>query len=572
MSISEKVAFLEQLDIFSDLEEEELVELAFITEEYEFDKDAVIAYQRDVADNFIIVSSGRLFSSQVDNHGVVRDTQSHFPGDYLEDTWLFTSHTHEATIRGASNGRILCIERNKFLEFLDANPYIIDFLRLSDEAADIASTTSFDHPSKQAVELKLMPDERIRFRERRSVWLLVLQLIGPLLLYLIWTIIALFVLNVSGTMAILAIALPGAVFLFFSIWRTMDWANDYFVITDKQLIHHEYSLRGFQVRINKMPIDQVQSVEIEKPNLVATVLGMGTANITTAAQHGMMRFDSIDNPRKVLKIINELREQGRSVSAGQTQVDMRAALEGHFEADPALRIIELPEGAEDEEEYLESYSLLDQVADGLIALLRGVGRIVSTRIEDGEVITYRKHPFTLLTRTWWLLLLSLLFLALTVWVNRPPFVYLFGGLLLITLIWFMWRFLDWRNDVFQVTDLYVFDIDRLPLGFGESRKQAELANIQNVNAERPGFLATVFNFGDVYIDTAGASADITFERVANPSLVQNDVFRRREAIRHKKAESARNQRRKEYAVMLDVYHQAQQAGRVPDRIPDEDIE
>ncbi len=263
MSISEKVTFLEQLEIFSDLDDDELLDLAYITDEYEFDENAIIAYQRDVAENFIMVRNGRLFSQQVDNLGVVRDSRSYFPGQYLQDSWLFTPTAHEATLRGAGNGRIYCIERKKFLAYLDANPYLIEFLRLSEDAEDIAATTSFDQPSKRAVELKLLPGERIRFMERRSVWLLVLQLLGPLLLYLIWTMFAAFVLNVTGVLAILAIALPGVVFFLFSIWRTLDWGNDYFVITDKQLIHHEYSLRGFQVRINKMPIDQVQSVEIE---------------------------------------------------------------------------------------------------------------------------------------------------------------------------------------------------------------------------------------------------------------------------------------------------------------------
>lgn len=572
MSLNEKAAFLGELEIFSDLEEDELLDLASITDEYDFDRDAVVAYQRDVAVDFIMVRSGRLFSSRVDNRGVVRDSQSYFAGQYLHDSCLLTSQIHESTIRGASDGRILCIDRNKFLDFLDANPYLIDFLRLSEEAEEIASTTNFDQPNGQATELNLMPDERIRFKERRSVWLLVLQLLAPLFLFIIWALIAVFMLDVTGTLALLAIALPGIALFFFSIWRTMDWANDYFVITDKQIIHHEYSLRGFKVRVNKMPIDQVQSVEIEKPSFIAYVLRIGTANITTAAQHGSMRFDSIDNPRRVLKIINDLREQSRSVGAGQTQVDMRLALEEHFESEPALRIVELPEDDEEWYEYEESYNLMDQVADGLVGLLRSVGRIASTRLEEGKVITYRKHPFTLLTRTWWLLLLIFVLVALIYTVNEPTFRYILGGLLAFTLIGFTWRYLDWRNDVFQVTDQYVVDIDRLPLGFGESKKQAELANIQNVNAERPGFLATVLNFGDVYIETAGASADITFERVANPSLVQDDVFRRREALKQKQSESERYQRRKEYAVMLDVYHQAQQAGRVPDRIPSEDLE
>ena len=91
--------------------------------------------------------------------------------------------------------------------------------------------------------------------------------------------------------------------------------------------------------------------------------------------------------------------------------------------------------------------------------------------------------------------------------------------------------------------------------------------MQNVSANRPGIFATIFNFGDVYIETAGATADITFERVVNPNLVQSDIFRRREEFRQKQRVREGQRRRKEYAVMLDVFQQAQEQGRLPRRTP-----
>jgi uncharacterized membrane protein YdbT with pleckstrin-like domain len=111
----------------------------------------------------------------------------------------------------------------------------------------------------------------------------------------------------------------------------------------------------------------------------------------------------------------------------------------------------------------------------------------------------------------------------------------------------------------------VIDIDRQPFGFGESRKQAELGNVQNVNADRPGFLNTIFNYGNVHIETAGASADITFEQVVNPSRVQSDVFQRREAFSQNQRIRDGQQRRKEYAVFIDAYQQATEQNRLPDR-------
>ena len=138
---------------------------------------------------------------------------------------------------------------------------------------------------------------------------------------------------------------------------------------------------------------------------------------------------------------------------------------------------------------------------------------------------------------------------------------------MIDLGWLFWQMEDWRNDTFQITDRYVIDIDRRPFGFGESRKQAELDNVQNVNADRPNLLATLFNFGNVVIDTAGATADIVFESVTNPSRVQTDIFTRRDQYQQKQRIASGAQRRKEYAVLLDVYKQAEEQQRLPQRTP-----
>ena len=142
--------------------------------------------------------------------------------------------------------------------------------------------------------------------------------------------------------------------------------------------------------------------------------------------------------------------------------------------------------------------------------------------------------------------------------------------LLGLLAWLTWQVEDWRNDTFQVNDRYVIDIDRKPFGFSESRKQAELSNVQNINSDRPNFWATVFNFGNVIIDTAGAQADIVFETVSNPNQVQSDIFKRRDQYRRQQAIKQGDQRRKEYAVLLDVYKQAEEQGRIPRRTPTEE--
>lgn len=568
MTPQEKADYLGELEIFYELEDDELEALARITSEYEFDDQATIAYQRDIAEEFIIVVEGRLFVQQVDGQGIVRDTHSYFPGDYFDESWLFEAQAHAATVQGVEAGRLLTIRREDFLQYLEVFDEVADYLNLSEEARDVVDQMKLGSDETKPRDLSLTTEEQILYWERRSVWRLFFEIIFPVIIFLGWTIFVLAYASLPSAWAAVVILAPGLLAGMIVVWRTLDWTNDYFVITTKHLVHHEYSLRGFEVVVVKIPLDQVQSVEIEKPSLLATVLGVGTALITTAAATGSIRFDWIDDPQTVAEIVNRQREQAKEVDAGKTQAALRAALEQHYQSYPTYRRIELPDSEFEGDDLYDEYADIgDYVSAGLRGGLWRMGHIFSTRLVNGDVITYRKHPITLFARTWWLWLLFFGALAVAAWSQNSVVSVVLAALAFLIFLWLTWRYLDWRNDLFQLTSRYILDIDRLPLGFGESRKQAELGNIQNVHASRPGFFPTVFNFGNVNIETAGASPDIVFEKVSNPSRIQSDIFERREAFLSRQRSSDREQRRKEFAVMLDVYQQAQESGRIPRRMP-----
>jgi uncharacterized membrane protein YdbT with pleckstrin-like domain/CRP-like cAMP-binding protein len=562
--VSDKVEFLRNLNIFRELDDEALEALAYITDEYEFGRGAVIAYQRDVADKLYIVRSGRLIS-EVYEGKILRDspyTRHYHPKDFFQDVWLFSPRTHPATIRGGDDGRLLIIEQSSFLEYLAEFADIIPLLKLSDEAREEADKIQVAHPDDRRIRtLKLLPEEIIEFNERRSVLYLGFQIFWPLLL-LVLAMLALWALtrfaSSGANIAAAVLLVAGGLYVAFKV---LDWLNDYFVITNKHLVHREFHLRRLSSHVVKVPLDQVQSVEVLKPNLLANLLNVGAARVTTASVTGVILFDYIDDPKEVEAILDRLRGRVLAMDYGRTQATMRATVEDHFQAKtPLVKVVD-PEEEDDYEEEQDRPSLLQRLY-----------RATQYRVEEGPVITYRKHFFTLVGHTWWVALLSLgfslggLFLISR---NILSGLLILGWLLLLAVLgfWLIWRFEDWRNDIFQVTDRYVLDIDRMPFGFGESRKQAELANVQNITANRPGLLATIFNFGEVFIETAGASADITFERVADPYQIQSDLFKRREAVRSRQLFQEGEQRRKEYSVLLDVYQQAQEQGRLPRRTP-----
>jgi CRP-like cAMP-binding protein len=570
--VTSKLDFLAELPIFAALNEAELIALGRISQEYAFEEGAVIAYQRDVADSLYIVRKGRLFVRSVDERGIVRETQAYGPGDYFGIPWLFAEHAHPATVRATEPGQLIIIKGSDFLEFLDKNGYVLDKLEpfydfegelvsgLPAEAWEMARKIRL-RADKRSAAVSLLPDELVEYSSRRSHWFLLIRTLVPFLSMVILPLIAyLLVDNISPVIASTIALLIAFVSLLFLLFRVLDWSNDYFVITNKHLVHREFDLRSFRTNINKIPIEKVQSVEIVKPSLIANLFNIGTARITTAAAAGILYFDNIDDPTRVKDTLDRLSRQVRTLDAGREQATMRRSLENYFQVEPAFSPVENEEGQ----------IAIARTPDSLWVRLR---KRYAWRLDENGVITYRKHYFVLFRQvalpTLALVLLSLAWLGLTnifqlTWYQMGIF---FVVLFLLDLGWIIWQIEDWRNDTFQLTDRYVIDIDRKPFGFGESRKQAELANVQNVNADRPGLIPTLFNYGNVIIETAGATADITFENVPNPSVIQSDVFRRRDAQQQVQRTAEGERRRKEYAVLLDVYKQAEEQGRLPRRTP-----
>lgn len=573
--MTSKAEFLGEVSLFAGMDEDELELLAEIAREYEYPERAVVVYQRDVADRLYIVRTGRLQAYALDERGQPQWDQAYLTGDYFQDLWLFTTLTYPATVKTASVSRVLVIKGSDFLDFLERNPRVLDKLApfepemegeeamgLSERAWEEALKTRVAAPPKAFKAARLLPEELVLYQSRRSRWLFYLNIAWPTLLLFSLAALLVFVImpRVGLTQGLVGAEIVFAIVFLLElgvvVYRYLDWSNDHFIITNKHLVHREFSLRTFSSIINKIPIDQVQSVEIDKPSLLSNLLRVGTARITTAAQQGAIYFDYIDDPLRVSETINEVRQQVRLLDAGREQATMRTAIEKHFQVPPTYQEVA------PEEEGEASSSPPSPPRKSAWARFR---ERFAYRVETGDTVTYRKHLFVLVGQTW-MHVGVLIIIAVVAWFVRitPVIIGAFVALL-IDLASLVWRVEDWRNDTFQLTPRYVIDIDRRPFGFGESRKQAQLSDIQNVNADRPNLLATMFNYGFVYVETAGTNANITFENVVDPNRIQSDIFKRREQFLQQQRVREGEQRRKEYAVLLDVYKQATEQERIPNR-------
>jgi len=141
------------------------------------------------------------------------------------------------------------------------------------------------------------------------------------------------------------------------------------------------------------------------------------------------------------------------------------------------------------------------------------------------------------------------------------------GLIVIlsfVLIWLgLWRFWDWTLDRFMVGKHFLMDWDKKPLWFGEEKKQTELENIQSVTVEKKGLWSLFFNYGNVRILTAGEDADLCFENVPTPEIIQHEIFFRRSQNKKLQYINQRAQRIDEWSSMMKLYDQERRLGVIP---------
>lgn len=102
-------------------------------------------------------------------------------------------------------------------------------------------------------------------------------------------------------------------------------------------------------------------------------------------------------------------------------------------------------------------------------------------------------------------------------------------ILVITISWYLATagfalasFLHWFFNIYIVTKERIVDIDFKYLLFKQF-SQAELERIQDMTYSSSGIFATIFYYGNVYIQTAGEIPNIEFLAVPNPDKVVENI-------------------------------------------------
>jgi len=89
---------------------------------------------------------------------------------------------------------------------------------------------------------------------------------------------------------------------------------------------------------------------------------------------------------------------------------------------------------------------------------------------------------------------------------------------LITLAFIFEEFLIWFFNVYLVTDERIIDVDFISLAYRRIT-DAQIEKIQDITYQTGGLLKSIFDYGDIYIQTAAEKQRIDFESVPSPDKV-----------------------------------------------------
>lgn len=498
--------FLRESALFSALPDEDLSPIANALVMVELPSGEVLFEEGEEVDGLFLVETGKLI-------GFDQDRQFSRPyqrGDILGLANNSSGNQRQETIQAQTNSRVWFIS--------GAN-----IEQLSADRPEFAETLTVLANSQMMIRRLPMPwleaDEKVSLITRKHPVFLLFALTPPLLVFVV-TLLGLNFLQAQFAMlALIGMVIAFLICAIWLLWNINNWANDYYLITSKRMVWVE-RVSGFYESRQEAPLATLISVGV-KTTQMGALLGFSDVMVRTFI--GDIRFERVAHAKTIGKLIESFWTKSKHVDLELDAKEIRKALREKFGKSPEEVT---------SKELEEEYGINNEMPQSEIGFLEWLfSDFLKVRNEMGGAITYRKHWIILLNKVFLSLmgmLLSAAFIIALVTRNITNLNYgmaitLASFLMLMCFCILIYQYVDWRNDVFQLTPNQVVDLDRKPFG-RESRRAAPLENILSIEYERRGIIPMLFNFGTVYI-TVGNS-QLTFNNVHQPSKVQQDIFSR----------------------------------------------
>ncbi len=533
------IEHLEKIPLFKDLKPEQLAALANNAKPEHFHASQEIVRQGDLCKRFVIVDAGFVNLWQTDAEGFEKSlgvvTPLPPPGsnaphkNYFGEQTFTSQEPYEFHATAITDVEAFIIERGDFDALTLTQSHILDALPFIKEA-EKARTHGFGWIGE---------GEAVAAVIHKHWWVLLPGLV-PILIGAVGVLVLKLVIDfIALTMLSVVFPVSVALLLMWLVFTLYDWRNDAYIVTNQRVAHVEriFVTKGLR---ESVPIDKILGVTVEREG-PAGLLGVSTLIIQSAGrEEGNVTFSAIANANQIRRIILTQQERVRARQIAEERERQRAEIQR------TLREYILPQVVAEEQAKTQAPTLPSALLLPFRQrLARTIGSWLDLEIRQTSSTMWRKHWTVLLrqTRNWLLGLVVLtgvfVFLALNPGLQvLPSGGYILGGLMALVIclggLWWEWE--DWRNDTYAVTDTQIVDAERLPLGLREKSTTAPLDQVQDIKIEVPNIWATMLNYGDLKIETAGKGGQMVFHSIRNPKGASEEIFRRLEAYRKRRAE------------------------------------
>ncbi|MBN1660229.1 MAG: cyclic nucleotide-binding domain-containing protein [Anaerolineae bacterium] len=531
----------------------------------------VVARQGEPADKLMILHEGEAVVLRQSTHERARavrrlNARPHEPrgsgeSEYFGDQALVKWETRGATVEVTQPSAWIVLERGDFQQFLKDTG-----LTEADLGRPAAPDKGKVLASPQSGVLSL-PWQRHRH------WIVPVVNVVPALILavvtLAWLVLVPGDLNRAPDIALFVVRV---LFCLICIgragWSYWDWRNDVFIITAEAVVHIERKPLTSEQRY-EAPLRQIQNVNLGT-SLIGEWLGYGDVLIETAAARGQVTFGRIPDPQEAQGLIRRAADAAKSGRQVKEMESIRQRLEDRLVPErlkpgvPGSVLVESP--------------AQPKAQAKANARRRSLSFLPRFEERSGETITWRKHWVNLLQRTGLPVLATgatgILLLVLVV----PTLARMFGAdvptlidmgiwtwlvvvLFVLSMAWLKYQYVDWENDIYVLKGDQVIDQERqlapFPLWwwYSESRKAAVLSNVQYVDLRIPHMLALILNYGDVIVQTAGATGQLDFLTVSDPRRVHDTILRYLAEFQERERQRQFDERWHDMAQWLEAYHE-----------------
>ncbi len=527
--------------LFFGLDDFQLAEVVRAVEVYQVDRGAEISREGERSQALYIVQSGKACQTK-STKGKQAYLRQISTGNCWGEDCLHSGGRVPFRVVAITTLLVIRIERSVLYDLADRIPQLAANLHIGGASTNLL---------RQANIHWLQDGEEIFFIGRKHS----LFLIRKLLLPLIALVGSLFLMALiaswseGSTAGIWTIGLVLTVLcLIWAGWNALDWTNDYSIVTSLRIAWME-RLYGLYDSRQEAPLSTIQSIDVQTSQL-GRIFGYG--NVVVRTYTGPLVLPDVEYPDDVASLIRQHWEQAR-VNNKRDEIN-------NIEQTLRRRLTQGQTAPAPDSSQVENNKPVEEVEPGFLQEL--FADFFKVRINSQGVVTYRKHWFILIRESWKPILIS--FLLLGIWLIRlnDGFSFIstgatFGFLFMLglgMLGWMAYIYMDWRNDIFQITNDQIIDLDKKPFG-KEEKKIAQLDNILSIEYKRLGIIGLILNFGTVYIHVG--TSQFTFDEVYDPSRVQQDLFRR--LAEHQYQEQQRDIRaeRERVGDWIATYHNHQ---------------